>query len=70
MKKEIVQISKQCIKKRPPFWRAFFCAARLAAPIFLRFLMRQPFAGTLDADPLYIWCLRDAFVSGSAKTSP
>lgn len=46
IKKEIVQISKQCIKKRPPLWRAFFCGMRAPAPIFLRFLMRQPFAGT------------------------
>ena len=57
-------------QEAPSVLEGVFLRNAPAGTFFLRFLMRQPFAGTLDADPLYIWCLRDAFVSGSAKTSP
>ena len=70
MKKEIVQISKQCIKKRPPFWRAFFCRMRAPAPFlqdtlgttFLRdalgqhLFLQNTFLGAVMAPPAQIRC--------------
>ena len=57
-------------QEAPSVLEGVFLQDARAGTFFLRFLMRQPFAGTLDVGPLYIWCLRDAFVSGSGKTSP